>query len=777
MDKFNIEIDGKTIEADPGSMLIEAADNNGIHIPRFCYHKKLSVAANCRMCLVEVEKAPKPLPACATPVTAGMIVRTRSKKALEAQRAVMEFLLINHPLDCPICDQGGECELQDVAMGYGKDLSRYTEGKRTVKDKNIGPLISTEMTRCIQCTRCVRFGEEVAGFREMGGMNRGEHLEIGTYLDHNLQSEVSGNIIDLCPVGALTSKPFRFKARAWELQQRPSIAPHDALGSNINVHLRRGEVMRVVPRDNESINETWLSDRDRFAYTGLNSDDRLMQPMIKRKGVWETVDWSLALEQAAIGLKEIINLEGADELAALASTQSTLEELYLLQKIMRCLGSPHVDHRVRQIDFSCQDAMPLFPGLYQSIEQIEHADQILILGSNIHHDMPLLALRIRKAQVHGAKVHAINPLPFTYHFDVQHDCVCDPQDMIILLMGIAAALNISLGVEASISDTAKAIATDLQSGKRVTILLGVLVEHHPQSSLIRHLAKLIADQCLGQVGLLTEGPNAAGAWLAGMVPHRQAAGKKANKMGQDAAQLCETPKKGYVLFNLEPLDIGQTNVMQTLKAAKFVIALTSFKQADLLDVADVILPIAPFTETVGTFVNLTGLWQSFTAVSKPFGEVRPGWKVLRVLGNLLELPGFDYEDAFAIRDELKAQVDAFTPDAPAPLPAITKPSAQEGLVRVGHWPIYRGDPLVRRAQPLQDSGLNGSVAAFVHPALAVRLKLTVGQHVIVQQSHAHIQLPLQVDERLPMNVVYIPAGYSETAILADYAAVILGAAT
>lgn len=765
MDKINIEIDGKTVAVEPGAMVIEAADNNGIYIPRFCYHKKLSIAANCRMCLVDVEKAPKPLPACATPVTAGMIVRTRSKRALEAQRAVMEFLLINHPLDCPICDQGGECELQDLAMGYGKDISRYTEGKRTVKDKDIGPLIATEMTRCIQCTRCVRFGEEVAGVREMGGVNRGEHLEIGTYLDHSMSSEISGNIIDLCPVGALTSKPSRFKARAWELQQRSTIAAHDALGSHMNLHVRRDQVIRVVPKENESLNETWLSDRDRFSYTGLESSDRLKQPMIKREGRWEEVDWQMALEQTAAGLQHVVDHHGPSQLAALASPNATLEEFYLLQKIMRALGSENIDHRLRQTDFSYQDAMPLFPGLQAGeIADIENADRILIMGSDIHHEVPLFGQRVRKAQLAGAQVQVINPLAFDYHFAVTEQAVVSPAQMLKTLASIANALNITGVPQLAANKTATAMAQNLSQGQKIMIVLGAIAQQHPQATLIKHIAKLIADHCAGKVVILTEGSNTAGASLAGMLPHRGVAGQKIENPGLNATDFWQG-LKGYVLFDVEPaLDSAEpARAMAALNKADFVVAFSTFASADLLEIADVILPIAPFTETSGTRVNMAGLSQSFTAVNKPYAQVRPGWKVLRVLGNILELDGFDYEDSLQVQAEVQLALDQRVEPPIANVPKdLIFPDGPE-LARITTWPIYRIDPLTRRAMPLQGTVLNPAPAVYMNKELAQQLGVQAGQDFTVRQGQGSATLPVVVTSGVPTDCVYIPAGFPETA--------------
>ncbi|MBI3776687.1 MAG: NADH-quinone oxidoreductase subunit G, partial [Gammaproteobacteria bacterium] len=713
--QVTIEIDGKKVQARSGAMVIEAADELGIKIPRFCYHKKLSIAANCRMCLVEVEKAAKPLPACATPVTEGMRIFTQSRKALEAQKAVMEFLLINHPLDCPICDQGGECELQDVAMGYGRDISRYGENKRVVADKNLGPLIATDMTRCIHCTRCVRFGDEIAGLRELGATGRGEHMEIGTYIENAVGSELSGNVIDLCPVGALTSKPFRFSARAWEMRQHPSIAPHDCIGSNIFVHIAKNKVLRVVPRDNEAVNETWISDRDRYSYEGLNSVDRLRAPMIKQDGQWREVDWTTALDFTVSGLQKVIAQHGAQQLGALCSPSSTLEEMYLLQKALRALGSSNLDHRLRQLDFSDQDQAPLYPWLGQSIEHLEQVDAALLIGSNVRKDQPLAGHRLRKAALAGARMMFINPLDYDFRFNVAQKIITDPRRMVLELGAVAKALTQLAGVKApagfgdlfksvTISTTHQAIAQHLKDARNATVLLGLGACAHAEFSALRSLASLIAQLTDAKLGILSDGANAAGAWLAGMLPHRGPAGVKVDVSGQHAAAMCKAGLKGFVLLGVEPdvdLSYGR-NALAELRAAQFTVLLSPYRNAALEQTAQVLLPIAPFTETSGTFVNAEGRWQSFTGAVAPLADARPAWKVLRVLGNLLQIPGFDYVTSEEVRDELHALVGNARADNKATGRGPVRAAGQVvGVARIADVPLYALDATVRRAGALQ----------------------------------------------------------------------------
>lgn len=764
-DLVEIEIDGKPYQAKPNSMVIQVADEAGVYIPRFCYHKHLSVAANCRMCLVEVEKSPKALPACATPIMPGMKVFTKSPKALAAQKAVMEFLLINHPLDCPICDQGGECELQDLSLGFGSADSFYNEGKRTVKDKDIGPLVETEMTRCIQCTRCVRFGTEVAGLRELGATGRGEHMEIGTYIEHAMTSEVSGNIIDLCPVGALTSKPFRFTARAWELEQNASIAPHDCVGSNIYIHTRYGKVMRAVPHENPNINETWISDRDRFSYEGLYHSDRLDRPYIRVNGEWQETDWEMALEFAVEGLQRVAVADGAGQIGALASPNSTLEEFYLLQKLMRGIDSPNIDHRLRQVDFADQDTLAAFPSLGMSIADIENCDTIFLIGANIQKEQPLASIRVRKAALKGAKVVVLNMADYPFHFNVAGKQIVAPLAMASALAKIEQAVT-----DATSQDV---IAQALRGGKQTAILLGNLAANHPHASTLRGLAQRIAQKIGATVGMMTEGANSAGAWLAGAVPHRGPAAAKV-KPGLDAQAMLHQARKAYLLMNVEP-DLDCANSMVAIKAlenAEFVVSLSQFKNPILEKHADVILPIAPFTETSGTFVNAAGNFQTFKGVANPVGESRPAWKVLRVLGNLFQLNEFEYQSAQDVRDEIDALIDKleFTANASSPVSEKHTKEVATGLTRLGEIPIYAVDSLVRRAKALQAAqpSLEGQITTIrMNQVLAERLGLYEGMMALAKQPHGEVILPVSIDARLPDQTVLIAGGIPETASLGE----------
>lgn len=756
MSDIEIEIDGKKLNAKANQMVIQVADEAGIYIPRFCYHKQLSIAANCRMCLVEVEKVPKPLPACATPVMPGMKVFTKSQKALEAQKAVMEFLLINHPLDCPICDQGGECELQDLSMGFGSDKSSFCEGKRAVADEDLGPLIATEMTRCIQCTRCVRYGEEIAGFRELGATGRGEEMEIGTYIHHALRSEISGNIIDLCPVGALTSKPYRFTARPWELDQHASIAPHDCLGSNIYVHTRYGKVMRVVPRDNTMINQMWLSDRDRFSYEGLYHDDRLVKPAIRIDNKWHEVDWHKALEFATQELQKILAQSGADQLGALASPNATLEEFYLLQKLLRGLGSSNIDHRLREVDFRDQESLAAFPSLGCSLPELEEKEIIFLIGSNIQKEQPMASIRLRKAALKGAAIFALNMLDYPFHFPVQKKQIVAPHELVSALSAMSSSL------------------IDAAKGKKVCVLLGAQALNHPEASMIRALAQKIVKETNGSLGLLTEGCNSAGAWFAGAIPHRGVAGTKLENIGSDAQAMLRDPRKAYLLLNVEP-DVDCANPVlakKALKQAEFVVALSLFKNPELEQYANVILPISPFTETSGTYVNATGEWQEFNGVAKVWGQGRPAWKVLRVLGNLFHLEGFDYTSCEEIRHEVKSCVNEMV---------LTQGSSKLDLMqsqfesnqyfsRVGEIPVYTGDSLVRRAKALQATQkiMEGELAAVrMHPDIAKKLEIEEGAVVAVKQKENEIRLPVVFDTRVPEKAVLIVGGIPETAGLSE----------
>ena len=779
---IELEIDGKKVEAEPGSMIIQVADAAGVYIPRFCYHKKLSIAANCRMCLVEIEKVGKPVPACATPISQGMRVFTKSEKALAAQRAVMEFLLINHPLDCPICDQGGECELQDLALGYGDDISRYTEGKRAVDDENLGSLIATDMTRCIHCTRCVRFGTEVAGMRELGTVWRGEHMEIKTFVGKSLSSEVSGNIIDLCPVGALTSKPYRYTARAWELQQRPTIAPHDCLGSHQYVHVRRNEIMRVVPRANEAINETWLADRDRFSYTGLKSEDRLYQPMVKQSGRWQAVSWDVALEYALEGLKKVAAVQGLDQLAGIISPNATLEESYLFQGLLRGLGCHNIDHRLRQTDFADQDHLPLYPGLTTKIADLEQQKTILIVGANIRQEQPLLALRLRKASLKGAQLFSVNPIDYEVNFSLNQKLICHPLLLPEMLAGIVKAIVAKQGIAVpadiaeqlqaiQVNEQQQVIAEALSSDQPSAILLGAIAQQHPQAATLRNLANWLAELTGARVSLLTEGANTAGAWIAGAVPHRGAVGLMQEKTGQTMAQLFAEPRKAYTFFNVEPEQdcANPKQVTQALQQADFVVAFTPYNTSYLQQYADVLLPIAHHTETSGTYVNAEGQWQSFAAVVSAPEQVKPGWKVLRVLANLADLAGFNYTASTEIRDEVQAMLakHSLKNDKVKPQLKLNLTYTKPPLTRITEWPMYRVDGLVRRAIPLQQAASHESLGIRINSKMIEQLQLTENSLATLEQAGEKVNLPVILDERIPEGCALIAGGFAETEILAE----------
>lgn len=769
-----IEINGKKMEAQPGSMIIEAADNAGIWIPRFCYHKKLSIAANCRMCLVDVEKSSKALPACATPITDGMKVWTRSAKALSAQKAVMEFLLVNHPLDCPICDQGGECELQDIALGYGSDASRFTEGKRAVQDKNIGPLIATDMTRCIHCTRCVRFGTEVAGVRELGATGRGEHMEIGTFIEQSVESELSGNVIDLCPVGALTSKPYRFTARGWELSQFPSIAAHDCVGSNIFVHVRGNEVMRVVPRENEAVNEVWISDRDRFSYEGLYQD-RLQSPLIKQQEQWQEVEWSEALAWTSQQLKTLKEEQGAKTLGALASPNSTTEEFYLLQKLMRSLGSQNIDHRLRQLDFREQDKFPIFPSLGVPLAEIEQQSTILLVGSDIRAEQPLLALKFRKMSLSSGKMLVVNPVDFPLNFETAERMIVEGGDLCQGLSEIARALLNASSLPEGLpvdydrwlaqvepSPMAVSMAKLLCQQENPLVLMGSLGLNSPQASRLIALGKFISRCVGGKFGLLTEGANAAGGWLAGCLPHRLPAGQALADPGLTAIEMSRQPLSGMLLLNLEPeLDAaaGQ-DLLNNLRKIPFVVALTPFHSEILKEVAHVILPVVPFTENAGTYINAEGRWQSFSETVKPLGEARPAWKVLRVLAESLDLEGFAYDSIQEVLAELKplGPLDSEKAYLGETCPLDLGLLARNQLVRIAPVPRYTNDSLVRRAKALQAAqGVLGESLA-INPFLARQLGFQSGQRVRVVVQAQSFDCKAHIDETLPARTVMMPLG-------------------
>ncbi len=758
---IEIELDGKKVEIAEGSMVMHAADKAGTYIPHFCYHKKLSIAANCRMCLVDIEKAPKPMPACATPVSQGMIVRTKSEKALKAQQGVMEFLLINHPLDCPICDQGGECQLQDLAVGYGASSSRYDEDKRVVFPKDVGPLISMrEMNRCIHCTRCVRFGQEVAGVMELGMIHRGEHSEITTVAGDTVDSELSGNMIDICPVGALTSRPFRYSARTWELSRRKSVSPHDSTGANLIVQVKSNQVMRVVPLENEDVNECWISDRDRFSYEALNGPDRLTSPMIKQGGDWKTVDWTTALEYVANGLKQISADHGATSIGALASPTSTVEELHLLGKLVRGLGSENIDFRLRHSDFSSPSGVRW---LGTSIASLSSLQRVLVIGSFLRKDHPLFAQRIRQATRRGATVHSLNAVHDDWLMPV-NALTAAPSDWVGTLAQIAASIAVANGVappvDSGLTGAAETVAKSLLSGERKAILLGNAAAQHPRASELLALANWIGSQTGASVGYLTDGGNAVGAQLVRAQP-----GAGGLAAGQMLAS--RSPVKALLLLNVEPvLDAADPVAAQgALQAAQMVVALSPFKPTGR-DVADVMLPIAPFTETSGTFVNAEGRVQSFHGVVRPLGETRPAWKVLRVLGNLLGVAGFDFETSEAVRTEALGDFSGI----PARLSnasdvSVNMTAATQGLERISDVPIYATDAIVRRAPALQLTADARAPALGLSAATWARLGLTEGASVLVSQGGVQVKLPAHRDESLADNAVRIAAGHPATTAL------------
>jgi NADH-quinone oxidoreductase subunit G len=742
-------------------MVMHAANKLDTYIPHFCYHKKLSIAANCRMCLVEVEKAPKPLPACATPVTQGMKVFTHSAKAVEAQRSVMEFLLINHPLDCPICDQGGECQLQDLAVGYGKSNSRYEEEKRVVFHKNVGPLISMqEMTRCIHCTRCVRFGQEVAGVMELGMVNRGEHSEITTFAGQTIDSELSGNMIDICPVGALTSKPFRYAARTWELGRKRSVSPHDSLGANTTIQTKSNKVMRIVALENDAINECWISDRDRFAYEGLNSADRITTPMVKQGGQWLETDWQSAMDYVAHSLKTISAESGPEAVAALAHPISSTEELYLLQKMIRGLGSNQVETRLRQTDVK-GSASAQWLGM--PISKLSELDRVLVIGSFLRKEQPLIAARLRTAAKRGLQVLRIDAggddwlIPNT-------GIVATPSAWISALSEVALAVAKAKSVSApagtpnlTVSATAQKIADSLLSGASTSVFLGSAAIAHPNATDLHVLAQFIAEQTGATLGFLPVGGNAVGAGLV-------------NANGAGVESILSGDRRAVILMNVEP-DADLPNPAQAraaLAKANTVIALSAYKSADLLEVADVILPISTFTETVSTFINAEARTQTIQPAVKPLGDSRPAWKVLRVLGGLLNLDGFLYNMPEEVLGEALGDNYCTKLNNQSKATSISNGNAtpSAGLERVSDVGIYAGDQIVRRSSALQltrDAKRSNQVG--LGQALLNELGLKEGDAVRVTQGGQSVELPVTLEASLAQGAVRISAGTMASAQL------------
>ncbi|MEK7708776.1 MAG: NADH-quinone oxidoreductase subunit NuoG [Pseudomonadota bacterium] len=788
----NIEIDGKQVSVPKGSTILEGAKQIGVYIPHFCYHKKLSIAANCRMCLVQVEKAPKPLPACATPVMDGMKVYTHSQQAVTAQKGVMEFLLINHPLDCPICDQGGECQLQDLAVGYGASGSRYTEAKRVVINKNLGPLISTDMTRCIHCTRCVRFGQEIAGIMELGMVGRGEHSEILAFVGKTVDSELSGNIIDLCPVGALVSKPFRYSARTWELSRRKSISPHCGLGSNLIVQVKQNRVMRVLPRDNEAINECWLSDKDRFSYEGLNSEDRLTHPMIKRDGQWFECNWQEALEFTANYLQSIKQKYGAQSIAALGSAHSTSEELFLLQKLLRAMGSNNIDHRLRQSDFHADKQMQGVPWLGTSIADISQLKSTLLIGSTLRKDHPLIAQRLRQAVKNGMKLNIVNPIDDDLLVNVANKAIVAPGAMIEKLAEILKAASKIKGeqpselqqlinsIDVSSTDNAFSIASSLIENAPSAIYLGNLSQHHPDYSRINLLASLIAQITGASYGILGEAANSVGAYLVGAIPEINALSVTTQfyqaESGLNAAQmlgysndLTDEKCQAFILMNVEPEfdSYDSQKALKTIKSSEFVVSLSAYK-GNAGDYADILLPISPFTETSGTYVNTEGRIQSFNGVVSPLGEARPAWKVLRVLANLLELEKFEYETPEQIRAEIfpeGIEINRYLDNSLRDFGTEIRVTEGHGIQRIGEVPIYQTDPIVRRAESLQATQDAAPPKAWMTTAMLDNLGVISGDQVKITQGDESVRLEVAHDDKLPDKCVRVASSHPKTLAL------------
>jgi NADH-quinone oxidoreductase subunit G len=764
---LDLEIDGRQLQVEDGSTLIEAAHAAGIYIPHFCYHKKLSIAANCRMCLVQVEKAPKPMPACATPVTNGMKVFTHSDLAVKAQKDVMEFLLINHPLDCPICDQGGECQLQDLAVGYGGSASRYQEEKRVVTNKNLGSLVATDMTRCINCTRCVRFTAEIAGHMELGQAFRGDRAEVMPFIEKTVDSELSGNIIDLCPVGALTSKPFRFAARTWELSRRKSVSPHDGLGSNLIVQVKQDRVLRVLPLENEAINECWLSDKERFSYEALNGTDRLTKPMVKQGGEWKEVEWNVALDYASHALRDVKKNHGAAAIGALVSPHATLEEMFLAGQLMRGLGSDNIDFRLRQSDFGLDGQRAGTPWLGMKVAELNQLDRVLVIGSFLRKDHPLLAQRLRQAAKRGTQVSVIHSADDDLLIKLFSKAIAAPAQLPMMLAEVVKAVAQLKNASADpalekvgAGGTAQKIAESLVSARNAGILLGNFAQQHPQAATLHRLAQQLATLLGAKLGILGEAANSVGGYVAKACPQND---------GLNAARLLAEPLKAYVLLGVEPeLDCADgAQSLAAMKQAASVIVLSPFKSAAALEYADVLLPVSPFTETSGSFVNTEGRAQSFYAVAKPQGEARPAWKVLRVLGNLLDMSGFDYDSSEAVREHALAGQPEFVSglDNAVKQGALDLSGNDLALQRVADVPIHFADPLARRAPSLQATKDAATPAARMNAALLAKLGIVDGDRVKVGAGGTAVQLPARLDSGVPDNCVRVAAAHADSAVL------------
>ena len=770
VEMVNIEIDGVAMQAPKNSMIIEATDKAGISIPRFCYHEKLSIAANCRMCLVDIEKAPKPMPACATPVMEGMKIFTQSRRAIDAQHGVMEFLLINHPLDCPICDQGGECELQDLAVGYGRSVSRFTERKRVVKDHDIGPLVQTDLTRCIQCTRCVRFLDEIAGTQELGMFGRGDRSEISSSLSKGVDSELSGNVIDLCPVGALTNKPFRFSARAWELMARPSLAVHDGVGSHLWYHTRRGKVLRAVPRDCEPANEAWLSDRDRYSHFGLEADDRVLEPMIKTNGQWQKVSWDEGIRAAAKTLRRSATANGGDSLGVLMSASAATEEHFLARRLAHGLDCANIDYRLREQDFSDDGAGRQAASFQTPMAAIDTAAAILLVGNNIRHEAPILGQRVRKAWRKGTKVAALNPVRWDFHFSLAESLVTAPQHMVAELAKLALAVSAATGekvpasLQAAVSgqqagDAHAAIAAMLKGEGPAMLILGQAAMAHEQAAWLRQLSAWIASVTGAALNLMAHGGNPTGAALVA------AAGDE--ERGLDARAMLATPLKSYLLWDIEPeFDLANPSLaMQALSSADSVIAVSAFAGEGLKAVADVILPLAPAAESEGMFYTLDG--QSFTmeTAAQPAGQSRPGWKILRRLGAQLELEGFDQVDLAAVREEMLAKIGQSGDGAAAA--ELAAPATGGDLHRVGETAMYAVDALCRRSAFLQQTVHADNAFVGLNADDAGRRGFADGHQVKVSQGGGSVVLPVRICEELPQGAVWVKSATDAAKVLGD----------
>jgi NADH-quinone oxidoreductase subunit G len=777
VEMVNIEIDGRAMEVPKNSMIIEATDKAGISIPRFCYHEKLSISANCRMCLVDIEKSPKPMPACATPVMEGMKVYTQSRRAIDAQHGVMEFLLINHPLDCPICDQGGECELQDLAMGYGRSVSRFSERKRVVKDHNIGSLVQTDLTRCIQCTRCVRFMDEIAGTNELGLMGRGDRMEIGTCLSQGVDSELSGNVIDLCPVGALTNKPFRFSARAWELIARPSLAVHDGVGSNLWYHTRSGSVMRAVPRDCESANETWLTDRDRYSHFGLNSEDRLLEPMVKVDGRWASVTWDEGIKAASRALRETVTAHGGASLGVLMSPSVSTEEYFLAQRMARGLDCPNIDHRLREQDFSDDAARRQAPAFQSPMAAIDDRDAILLVGSNIRHEAPILGQRVRKAWRKGASVAALNPVDWNFHFSLANKIISAPQNMVGELAAIARAVATATGKEIPASlqaalvgiqpdESHKAIADMLNGGSNGMLILGQVAMAHHQASWLRQLSRWIAEASGVVLNMVTNGGNTTGAALAGALPGQGVGGSEAEQ-GLNVREMLATPARTFLLWDIEPeFDMANPAMAKAaLATAETVVAVSSYASDNLKACADVLLPLAPLAESEGRYYAYDGQSFDVERSARAAGQSKPGWRILRRLGAELELDGFSQVDISGVLEELRAGIgDEGSTLAEAELAA---PGSGDDLHRVGEVAMYSADALCRRSEYLQQTVHADNAFVGLSPDDAGRKGLVEGSDVKVSQGEGRVILPVRIFNELPAGAVWVKSATSVSNELGD----------